>query len=386
MSHSRPLRRTALALAVGLAGAALPVVLAGSASAADACLSEAPTGGNLGVGQTRCDDVTPPETTLGALTPAPNAAGYTNATTISIAFAGSYTDGDTDPISYECQFFNTAATPTAWTACSSPFSADNLTDSKAVAYTFRVRAIDSADSAIDATSSPGLLGSGADTDLPDVDQSPAQVQFRVDTTTPNTYIFGAPYDAMNPDNPMVYTDSPTFRLAATEAGVTYACAVDGTTMPCREGLSTFPSLAPGDRTLTVTGTDIAGNVDPTPSSIRFAVPANLSATGAKWQTFRDASYVGGDFITTSTFGAKTTLQGDNFREVRLLCTTGPRAGRVEVTMPSGKTYPISLKRKTTTKHDQIIVRDQYAPLQTGTITVRVVTARKPIVLDGLLVH
>ncbi|MSZ76451.1 MAG: hypothetical protein F2667_05020, partial [Actinobacteria bacterium] len=246
MIHTRHLRRVAVVAMTGLVGALLPLVLASApAHAADGCLNEGVTGGTLGLGGTRCDDVTPPETTLGAVTPAPNAAGYINVDQVTIAFSGAHRDGDTDPISFECQFYNTPSAPSTWSSCTSPVSYDDLDDTTSVAYTFKVRAIDSADNGTDATAAPPF-GSAPSTDLPDLDGTPATTTFSVDTTTPQTYIFNQPFDEERPDLPMVDTTSPQFRLAATEGASTFRCAIDGEAYPCAEGITTFANLTPGD--------------------------------------------------------------------------------------------------------------------------------------------
>lgn len=390
MIHPRLLRRTALAAAVGLTGALLPVVLTVQpAQAADGpCVSEVATGGSILGGGTRCDDVSQPDTTITSVTPTPTADGYTSSKNISIAFAGAYADADTDPISFECKFQDPTQSAQPWSACTSPFSKNDLADSRAGNYTFSVRAVDSNDIAIDATAKPsGFGGSGASSDITDLDETPATVSFRVDSTAPAVYILNVPFDEDNPDMPMVYTQSPSFRLAASEANVSLSCTIESTSYPCATGISTFPDLPPGDHTLVLNGTDPAGNADPTPESVSFAVPMNLTATkAAGWTTLRQSSYVGGDFITTRTKGAVVKVPAENYREIRLLCTTGAKYGQVEIRFDSGKPVIVDLARKRTTRRDQIIIKDRFSQLRTGVITIKVISKDKPVVLDGLLAH
>lgn len=393
MIHPRLLRRTALAAAVGLTGALLPVVLTTTpAKAADGpCLSEKATGSSplLG-GGTRCDDVSQPNTTITSVTPTPTTGGYVSSPNISIDFSGAYADAYTDPISFECRFTDPTQAAPAWSTCFSPFVKRDLADSRAGAYTFEVRAVDSNDIDIDATSRPGTAlnpGTPATSDVPDLDETPASVSFRVDTTAPSVYILNVPFDKNNPDMPMVYTQSPSFRLAASEPAVSIACDIDGTSYPCASGLSTFPDLPPGDHRLTIAGTDAAGNTSVAPDSVQFAVPMNITATKAQgWTTFRRPSYVGGDYLTTSTKGAKLTIPASNYQEVRVLCSTGPKYGTVEVRIPNSKPIIVNLARKKITRNDQIVLKEPYSLLRTGAITIKVVSSGKPVAIDGLLAH
>src|SRR5689334_10281707 len=94
-------RRTAALAGLVLVGALLPLGLAMPSSTATAgCTSEAMTGP---VPPGYCDDSTPPETSLGAMTPAPNQAGWTRADTASFTFTGAFTDNDSDTIAFECK-------------------------------------------------------------------------------------------------------------------------------------------------------------------------------------------------------------------------------------------------------------------------------------------
>ena len=109
---------------------------------------------------------------------------------MSIAFSGRQTDADPDPVSYQCQFYDTPSAPATWQACSSPFTRDGLTENAATPYTFRVRAVDTPDNAHDLTKEPWpYTGS---TDTPDYDQTPAQLVFRADATAQRAEVFTLP--------------------------------------------------------------------------------------------------------------------------------------------------------------------------------------------------
>lgn len=168
--------------ALGLVAGVLPLLVVPPAAeaAAAVCLTEQGTGGFLGIGQKRCDDVTPPQTTVTATEPAGSAP---NTAAAKFTFAGSYTDADKGAITFECRFSKSTATPPAWAACSSPATYTGLDPS--TGYAFAVRAIDGPDNAIDARTSPGSGGTGAATDAPDVDQTPAAVTFTTGGATPS---------------------------------------------------------------------------------------------------------------------------------------------------------------------------------------------------------
>ncbi len=138
--RARTPRRLAALASLALAASAVQVVATAAPAQAAGCQAETTLG--------MCDDVTPPDTTLVAVRPAPTQAGYVRQSTVTFDFAGVAVDStDGGQIAFECQLYNTAAPPTAWQACVSgqPFS--GLADTAATPYTFRVRAVDATDAA-----------------------------------------------------------------------------------------------------------------------------------------------------------------------------------------------------------------------------------------------
>ena len=143
-----------------------------------------------------CDDVTPPDTTLIAVRPAPTQAGYVGQSTVSFDFAGVPVDSsDTGQITFECQLYNTATPPAAWQTCASGQPFAGLVDTTATPYTFRVRAVDATDAAVVC---PVLLCA----EQPDYDATPAATTVKVDTKIPNTYVTQTPHDDIRPDWPV----------------------------------------------------------------------------------------------------------------------------------------------------------------------------------------
>jgi len=77
--------------------------------------------------------------------------------------------------------------------------------------------------------------------------------------------------------PVITRDrTPTFTFSSTQPGTTFECALDnGPFLPCVSPVS-LPTLPAGTHTFRVRAKDSAGNVDPTPASLTFAIPAVLS--------------------------------------------------------------------------------------------------------------
>ncbi|ATB48542.1 Ig-like domain-containing protein [Corallococcus macrosporus] len=109
-----------------------------------------------------------------------------------------------------------------------------------------------------------------------VDATPATYTWTVDTLAPETTIVSGPSGLTN-------SDSASFTFSASEAGVTYECALNGATYaPCASPAA-FDDLPDGSHTLTVRAVDAAGNVDPTPATRTWTVdttPPGTSITSA----------------------------------------------------------------------------------------------------------
>ncbi len=388
-------RRVAAAFAAVLTAATLPLVApAAPADAADPCLSEVqPTDPLLGLPSgTACDDTVPPTTALGAVTPAVS-GGWLASTSVTIAFTGQHPDADQDPIGFQCQFFNTAVAPTAWQACTSPVSYDKLEENTATPYTFRVRAVDTPDNAHDITADPFFA---AATDLPDLDQTAAELVFRADATTPSTFGFLRTnyYDEDRQDAPMVTSRTVQVRLQSDEGGTedlpTYRCRLDDRSVACQDGLTTLRGLGAGMHQFTAAAIDPAGNVDPTPFAQRFFVPRNLTTDDAArtsrgdWRRLRSAGSFAGDYLQATTYGATVRFPVRNIRAIRLLAPAGPELGKVEVRVGQGAWMRVNLASKDAQRLKIYQVRDELSGLLAGPLQIRVVSHDKPVRLDAVM--
>ena len=398
----RPASLVAAASAAALLGALLPVALAPTpAYAANGCLTEVETGaGPLPFLQPggRCDDQVPPTATIVSVTPAPNASGFVSSRSLTFTYDGAHSDADTDVIRFECKFYNTAAAPSEWTQCGTkgegPLSItyDDLADTTAVPYTFEVRAYDAADRSIDATSDPStnplIPGSPAETDLTDTQETPAEQVVKIDTRAPQAFIFNTPFDRETPSLPMLTTDSPTFRLAASEGGVVYRCDIDGRVVPCEDGNSTFPRLSPGTKVLSVGATDPAGNVDPDPATTTFTVPADIELpSGRKWRETASPRAFGGSYIETTAFGARFGVEGTNVREVRLIATKRPDAGILKYKTPGNPNWAkVKLNSKRIERGAVIVLRNPSSKSFTGTMKFKTMSTGKRVEVDAIMLR
>ena len=97
------------------------------------------------------------------------------------------------------------------------------------------------------------------------DPTPAEHEFRVDATPPQTWFEITP--------PASTTNrSPSFSFSASERG-TFQCSLDGAAFAACTSPKKMPTLSYGFHTFKVRAKDRAGNLDPTPASHRFEVRA-----------------------------------------------------------------------------------------------------------------
>lgn len=373
------MRITSLATvaATVLVAAGLPLLAVPAAYAEEGCLTEE-------FAIPRCDDSTPPTTTITGVSPEPNAAGWLASTTVTFTFEGAHTDADTDPIRFECQFSDAPVASTTWTACTSPVTYDDLRENQATPYTFRVRAVDSADALIDVTSP--LVGRQ---DTPDLDATPDSTSFTADATAPNTYGYlRTTYADESGNAPMLTSPSAEFRLQSAEASG-YDCRLDREPVRCAEGIVMVRDLTAGRHTFTATAIDAAGNADPTPFVQELFVPRNLALADVEresrgaWSRHREPGTFRGDYLESRTYGAVLSFYVRNVREIRLITPTGPDFGKVEVRVGRGRWYPVSLRsaeRKRLVVHD---LRGDVTTLVAGLLQVRVASQGKVVRVDAV---
>ena len=133
----------------------------------------------------------------------------------------------------------------------------------------------------------------------------------VDIDPPQTTITGGPTG--------VTSDStPTFGLAADEAGSTFQCRIDGSAFaPCTTPFTTIP-LADGTHVLDVVATDVASNADPSPASRSFRIDTTkpettiTKAPKPKIKTKRKRVRVSFEFTADENATFQCSLDGEPF--------------------------------------------------------------------------
>lgn len=95
-----------------------------------------------------------------------------------------------------------------------------------------------------------------------VDPTPADHEFRVDASPPQTFIDSAPRTTKD--------KTPTFGFSSTERG-TFKCSIDGKAFASCASPLTTSQLSTDSHTFRVRATDRAGNVDPTPATAKFTI-------------------------------------------------------------------------------------------------------------------
>ncbi|MGH2907151.1 MAG: FG-GAP repeat domain-containing protein, partial [Solirubrobacterales bacterium] len=162
----------------------------------------------------------------------------------------------------------------SWESCTSPFAPTGIGDGS---HTVSVRA----------TSSLGEL-----------ETSPPQLSFTIDSSAPDTEIDSGPTGGTT-----ITSGRADFEFASSEDHVTYFCEVDGADAePCASTYSTDP-LDDGSHTLSVAAQDRAGNRDSSPAAATFVVDGTSSAPNT---TISSApSGVSGDGTPTFEFSGSS---------------------------------------------------------------------------------
>ncbi|WP_126688213.1 hypothetical protein [Nocardioides ferulae] len=392
-------RRVAMLATGGLVAALLPTIgIAAPAGADPGCPTEtAPTDPLLGMPTgPHCDDTMPPETADLASSPAVNDAGYVAANKVAFTFTGAHPAADstdTDPVTFQCRLFvgPTAPAGASWSGCQSgdtfkSISGESwgeLRETRLVGqpYTFEVRAVDSVDSATDITSRLVNPFFAADTDAPDLDETPERVTFSVDTEAPlESTITGKPVDPLDPRWPMLRQPRLELTLEVVQDGgsaVGASCELDEEPVLCEPGPFVLTGLRPGDHIFKLSATDAAGNREEYADRVMFSVPRNLKARKrSPWKTVAAEDAFAGDLLTTRRVGAQVRVPAKNVQVVRLIAPRDSRQGRVEVYAGKQLLRAVSLAGGDDDPFHVFTVRPPGSKRMSRPITIRVVRVPK----------
>ena len=239
-------------------------------------------------------DQTAPETTI---TEGPD--GITRDRDASFTF-----EGESPSDTFECSLNGAAFQP-----CSSPQTYPGLADGS---YNFRVRATD-------------LLGN--------TDQTPAERNFTVDATPPETTINSGPSGTVS-------TSEVTFTFSSSKPSPTYFCKFDDDEpAPCTSPHDSAV-LEDGNHTFSVFAQDSAGNTDPTPAIRNFSVNTGSGGDVTAPQTTIDSAPQG----TIATDSAQITFHSSEFNstyQCRVDSGLFEPCGSLDCTEASPCTYDLS---------------------------------------------
>jgi hypothetical protein len=172
-------------------------------------------------------DTVAPNTTIDS-----NPNALTNTTSANFSFSSNEANS-----TFQCKLDGGA-----YASCTSPKSLSGLSDGS---HTFSVRATDAAGN---------------------IDPTPADFTWTVDTTPPDTSITGSPAEGSTDTDGTV-----SFDFASTEANSTFRCQMDLGGYASCSSPQDYTGLASGSHTFSVKATDPAGNTDSTPATRNFSV-------------------------------------------------------------------------------------------------------------------
>ncbi len=331
-----------------------------------------------------CDDVTPPDTQITAMSPSPNDAGWTKTDDVTFEFSEVVNDADQGPWTFMCKLTG-ASQAHDWETCESPKTYTDLADSPSSGYEFFVYAVDAGDSAISFVGAPVDTSDDEDPAAqPDDDSaSPASRTWKQDTVDPVAFIFEGPYDSEGTGWPIVKKPEVSYLLDSNEDDVSYRCQLDGKQVACDEGPLTLGGLTGGNHTFTLSVTDVAGNSDESAETEQFVVPYNLTK-GKNWAKKNGKGYFAGDYLRTSKAGARVKFRAQNIREFRVVAPAGSKLGKIRVRTGTGfwKTYDLSKGKAT--KYRYIVVRDAASPLFSGRLLIESLSRGKQVRVDALV--
>jgi CSLREA domain-containing protein len=130
-------------------------------------------------------------------------------------------------------------------------------------------------------------------------------------------------------------------------------------------------------------TDTAGNVSAWSPESCTATPADdrIAHKSSGWKRKSGTGYYGGSALLASHRGSKLTVKGVHARQISLVVSTGRRNGKIAVLWGGVRLGTWSLASSRTSNRRLIAIKS-WAGVRTGTLVVKVVSAGKPVRIDG----
>jgi hypothetical protein len=130
--------------------------------------------------------------------------------------------------------------------------------------------------------------------------------------------------------------------------------------------------------------DLVSDWTPEQCSSRPLDDRALARTG-KWVAGTGTSDYAGTFVRSTARGAKLTRTGIRANRIALVATTCPTCGTVNVYLGSKLLKAISLYSPTVVHQKVINVKARWS-LMTGTLTIKVASSGKKVIIDGLAIQ
>lgn len=119
---------------------------------------------------------------------------------------------------------------------------------------------------------------------------------------------------------------------------------------------------------------------PTITSVE-AGPGSLTRSGS-WTAGTGSAHYRSTYLRSYRYGAKLVRTGVVARRIAIVATTCPTCGSVKVYWGSTLLRTISLASTTTVNHQLITVKT-FTSARTGTLTIRVISSSRKVVIDGV---
>jgi len=202
-----------------------------------------------------------------------------------------------------------------------------------------------------------------------------------DRVAPDTSITSGPAHGS-----ILTSRSAALTASSTKAGSTFACDLDGKAVACPSGTASLTKLAPGTHVFSVVATDKLGNVDASPATRTFTVPATdrgLTWVKGPWQHRKAANAYDGTFFYSNKSGAILSYKVARANRVALVVGKHPGYGSLKVYLGGKLLKTISLNAKSASSK-QVVTIASFAKPASG--TVKIVTGqKKPVRVEGIAV-
>lgn len=151
--------------------------------------------------------------------------------------------------------------------------------------------------------------------------------------------------------------------------------------------ATFTGALGSTYCFSVRARDNLGTVSPWTAQTCTAVPLDdrsLSRVGA-WTSGTGGSFYRSTFVRSTRLGAKLVRTGVVARRIALVATTCPTCGTVRVYWSGSLLRTVKLTSATTV-HRKVIHVTTFTRARTGTLTIRIVSSGRKVIIDGVAIR